>query len=180
MSIIEPEGKAVNRSFRLDKAWDDALVEIAEERNVSLSSLLEKISKDYILFYQWVERLGSIIFSPNTVLEIVNVLEEDQLREIAEKVAQSTFKESYLARGDSLDLDTVRFQIIDQMARYANWFTVVEHESDIHYLYIKHKYGEKWSCFVETYLSSLFRDIAKIEIETEHVGQNILVKLKTY
>jgi len=179
LSIIEPEGKTVTRSFRLDKAWHGALTKIAEERGVSLSSLLEKVCRDYVLFYQWVENLGSIVFSPNTVLEIINALDESQLCEIAEKVAKSTFKESYMVRGDSLDFETVRFQIKDQMGRYANWFTVIEHEKDDHYFYIQHNYGEKWSCFVETYLGSLFRNIAEIDIETERVDQNILVKLKT-
>lgn len=179
MSIIEPEGKTVTRSFRLDKAWHDSLAEIAEERGVSLSSLLEKVCRDYVLFYQWVENLGSIIFSPNTVLEIINTLDEKQLREIAEKVAKSTFKESYMVRGDNLDFETVRFQIKDQMGRYANWFTVIEHETDDHYFYIQHNYGEKWSFFVETYLSSLFRSIAEVDVETERVDHNILVKIRT-
>ena len=104
MSIIEPEGKATTRSFRIDKAWDTAIAELAGKRGYSISNLLEKIVRDYILFYRWVEDLGSLVFSPNTVMEIINALDEEELREIAEKVARSTFLESYLARGDELTL----------------------------------------------------------------------------
>ena len=53
MSIIEPEGKAVTRSFRLDNAWNDALIEEAGKQNISISALLEKVVRDYILFYRW-------------------------------------------------------------------------------------------------------------------------------
>ena len=133
--------------------------------------------KDYILFYQWAEKLNSVIFSPTTIKEIIEALDENELQKIAEKVATSTFKESYLARGDNLDLDTVRFQIIDQMGRYANWFTVNEHDTNSHYFYITHRLGDKWSIFVEIYISTLIKNILGTKVETERIGPNILVKL---
>jgi hypothetical protein len=177
LSIIEPKGVAVTRSFRIDKAWDEAINREAEKQGTSISSLLEKIVRDYILFYRWAEKLDSVIFSPTTIREIIDALDENELRKIAERVATSTFKESYLARGDSLDLDTVRFQIIDQMGRYANWFTVNEHETSGHYFYIKHRLGDKWSVFVESYICTLIENIIGIKVETERIGPNILVKL---
>ena len=177
MSIIEPEGKATTRSFRIDKAWDEALLNQADKKSVSISSLLEKIVRDYLLFYRWVEDLGSLVFAPNTIMEIINALDEEKLSEIAERVARVTFIESYLARGDDLSLETVMFQIKDQMGRYANWFTVIEHETDAHYFYIRHNYGEKWSCFVESYIYTLLNSIAGADIVMERVGGNILVKI---
>ena len=177
MSIIEPYGKAITRTFRLDKAWNDAIIEEAERQNISISGLLEKISREYILFYRWVEELQSVIFSPNTIKGIIDALDDEILVEIAEKVAESTFTESYMVRGDGVDLDVVRFQITEQMGKYAHWFTVVEHDTDNHYFYIKHSLGEKWSVFVEAYVGSLFRDEAGVNISTERVGENILVRL---
>ena len=177
MSIIEPKGKAVTRSFRLDQEWDKAISQLAKEEGISISALLEKIVKDYLLFYRWAEELESVIFSPNTINTIIEALDEEKLREIGEEVAQTTFKESYLVRGDQLDLETVTFQIKDQMGRYAHWFTVDEHETDSHYFYIRNKLGNKWGIFVESYLSSLIQKVAGVEVETERVGENILVRL---
>ena len=71
----------------------------------------------------------------------------------------------------------MRFQIKDQMGRYVNWFTVIEHEIDTHYFYIKHNYGEKWSCFVESYVYTLLNSIAGADVTTERVQENILVKI---
>ena len=177
MSIIEPKGKAVTRSFRLDQEWDHALSKSAEEEGLSISGLLEKIVKDYLLFYRWAEELESVIFSPNTINTIIEAIDEEKLREIGVDVAQTTFRESYLVRGDQLDLDTVTFQIKEQMGKYAHWFTVDEHKTDAHYFYIRNKRGNKWGIFVEAYLSSLIQSIAGIEVETERVGENILVRL---
>lgn len=177
MSIIKPQGKAVTRSFRLDRVWDEEIIREADTQETSISSLLEKIVRDYILFYRWAEKLNSVIFSPNTIKEIIDELDDEQLKKIAEKVAESTFKESYLARGDSLNLETVRFQITDQMGKYAHWFTVIEHESENHYFYIKHNLGEKWSTFVERYIKTLISRVANVEVETERVGPNIMVKI---
>ena len=63
-----------------------------------------------------VEDLGSLVFSRKKVMEIINAIEED-LGETAQRVAKATFRESFLARGDELDFETVRFQIKDQMGR---------------------------------------------------------------
>jgi len=54
-----------------------------------------------------------------------------------------------------------------------------EHETDTHYFYIKHNYGEKWSCFVESYVYTLLNSIAGADVMTERVGENILVKIYT-
>ena len=168
----------MTRSFRLDRAWDKTLIEIAEKNGVSISGLLEKIVRDYLMFYRWTEELESVIFSPNTIKEIIDTLNEEELKEIAEKVAAMTFEESYLARGDNLTLDTVKFQITEQMGKYAHWFKVDEHETESHYFYIKHRLGEKWSVFVEAYVCSLLQKVGDISVTSERTGENILIRLK--
>ena len=178
LSIIEPDGEAVTRSFRIDKAWDKALTELAERIGISTSGLLEKIVRDYLLFYRWVEELESVIFSPNTIKEVIDTLSDEQLKAIAEKVAKITFEESYLTRGDELTLETVKFQITQQMGKYAHWFSVDEHDTNSHYFYIKHRLGEKWSIFVEAYLSSLIQKIGNVHVITERDGENILIRLE--
>lgn len=178
LSIIEPEGKAKTRSFRLDNAIYREVSKIAEKRNLSVSNLLEKIVTDYVLFYQWSEELGSVIFSPNTIKEIIEAVDEEEIKRIAENVAHATFLKSYLARGDELNQETVRFQIVDQMGRYAHWFQVEEHKEDKHYLYIKHNFGDKWTTFVEAYVKNLYKKIADMDVDTERIGENILVNLE--
>jgi len=177
LSIIEPKGKAVTRSFRLDQEWDQAITKLAKKEGISISGLLEKIVKDYLLFYMWAEDLESVIFSPNTIKTIIEAIDEEKLQEIGAEVAQTTFKESYLVRGDQLDLETVTFQIKEQMGKYAHWFTVDEHNTDAHYFYIKNKLGKKWGIFVESYISSLIQNIVGLDVQTERVGENILVRL---
>jgi hypothetical protein len=177
LSIIEPEGRAITRSFRLDNAWNNALTEEAEKQNISISALLEKIVRDYIIFYRWAEELDSVIFSPNTIKRVIEVMDEEKLREIARAAVKSTIPESFMVRGDGVGIDVVEFQITEQMGKYAHWFTVVEHETDKRYFYIKPLLGEKWSVFVEAYVSSMFRDVAGVDVKTERIGENILVKI---
>ena len=111
------------------------------------------------------------------MMPIINKLTTEQLQSIAEKVAVTSFRESYLSRGSLLDLDTVRFQIVDQMGRYANWFNVVEHDNERHYFYIQHGYGEKWSIFVERYLVTLIERFSELEVSSERVDRNIVLRL---
>ncbi len=177
MSAPKPTGKVTTRSLRLDTTWNDAINQIAKQKGTSTSALIEQICRDYVLFYQWVENLHSIIFSPKTIMPVIDMLTVEQLKSIAETAAESSFRESYLARGYWLDIDTVRFQIVDQMARYANWFTVVEHKNKHHYFYIQHGYGEKWSVFVETFLCTLFMNFSELDVSSERVDRNIVLRL---
>lgn len=179
MSIIKPEGKAVTRSFRLDTAWDKALVKLAEEKGKSISSLLETMLRDYILFYRWVEELESIIFSPSTIKMVIDALSEDELRELSRKTAKITFEESYLTRGDSLTFETVKFQISEQMGKYANWFKVDEFDKkNSHYFYVHQVLGEKWGIFVQAYLTGLLENIGGVDVKSEIVGENIIINIE--
>ncbi len=177
MSIIKPEGNAVTRSFRLDTAWDKALVKLAEEKGTSVSSLLEIILRDYILFYRWAEELESIIFSPSTIKMLIDSLSEEELLELSRKSAKITFEESYLRRGDSLTLDTVKFQITEQMGKYAHWFKVDEFNESTHYFYIHQELGKKWGIFVQAYITALLENIGKIDVKSEIIGENIIINI---
>ena len=74
LSIPRPSGKVTTRSFRIDTEWEKAISEIAKEKGISTSALIEQICCDYVLFYQWVEKLGSIILSPNTIMPIIVIV----------------------------------------------------------------------------------------------------------
>jgi hypothetical protein len=177
LSKYEPTGKAVTRSFRIDTTWDEMIKKIAQEKGMSMSALLELVCRDYIVFYRWVEEFSSIIFNPGTILPVINCLEDKQLIELAEIAASTSFRESYLARGFTLDLSTVRFQIVDQMGRYAHWFKVIEHTGDDHYFYISHDYGPKWSTYVETFIRSLIENFSDLSVVSERVDNSIVIRL---
>jgi len=177
MSLVEPTGKSVTRTFRLDKAWDSLLEEEAEVKGTSVSNLLENLVRDYFSFYKWVEVFSSVVFSPETIKAIIDESDERALAKAGEMMGKVSPTHGYLIRGDELNERVASIQITEQMGRYAHWFKVAEHETNEHYYYIQHGLGPKWTTFVEAYISSFYANIIHIDVECERMGDNLLIKL---
>ena len=177
MSLVEPTGKSVTRTFRLDKAWDGLLEEEAEVKGTSVSNLLENLVRDYFSFYKWVEVFSSVVFSPETIKAIIDEADEQALARAGEAMGKVSPTQGYLIRGDELNERVASYQVTEQMGRYAHWFKVAEHETNEHYYYIQHGLGQKWTTFIEAYISSFYASVLHIDVECERMGDNLLIKL---
>jgi hypothetical protein len=103
MSRIEPEGRSVVRTFRVDRAWDNAMQEEAERKGVTHSNLLEQVVRDHVIFYRWVESFNSVIFSPNTIKALVDELSDESLKDVGERVGRTSTIEGFLIKGDAFN-----------------------------------------------------------------------------
>ena len=177
MSLVEPTGKSVTRTFRLDRAWDSLLEAEAETKGTSVSNLLENLVRDYFSFYKWVEVFSSVVFSPETIKAIIEEADEGALARAGEAMGKVSPTHGYLIRGDQLNERVASYQITEQMGRYSHWFKVAEHETNEHYYYIQHGLGPKWTTFVEAYISSFYANVLHVDVECERMGDNLLVKL---
>ena len=177
MSKIEPEGRSVVRTFRLDDAWDSAIQEEADKKDITLSSMLEQLVRDYISFYRWVEAFSSVVFSPNTIKAIVDELDEDKLKAIGERVGKTSILESFLIKGDTFTRGMADYQIIEQMGRYSHWFTATKQDPSKPYLFIQHSRGPKWTAFVEAYITSFYSNVLDIKVESKRIGDNLMIRI---
>jgi len=177
MSLVEPTGKSVTRTFRLDEAWDDLLETEAKSKGTSVSNLLENLVKDYFSFNKWMGVFSSVVFSPETIKAIIDEVDERALARAGESVGKVSPTHGYLIRGDELDERIARYQITEQMGRHAHWFRVSEHNDPERYYYIQHDLGPKWTAFVEAYISSFYANVLHMEVECERMGDDLLVRL---
>jgi hypothetical protein len=177
VSIIEPDGRDVTRTFRLDKAWDIALGKEAEKRGSSISNLLENMVRDYINYYRWLEVFNSITFSHETFIEFVDAIDEDTLKKLGEKVGKTAPVHEFMVRGDKLTPEVAKYFITQLIGRYNNWCKVSDHESNHAYYYIRHDYGPKWNVFLSAYISSLYKNLLGMKIDSQVVANNLLIKI---
>jgi len=177
LSIIEPEGKAVTRTFRLDKAWDRVIEQEAEKKGIAVSSLLENIVKSYSLHYRWIEILKSITFSPGIFKEFLDAIDDETLKQIGETVGKTVPMQDFLIRGDEITPEVARYFITQLLGRYGNWCKVVDHKDTKAYYYIQHEYGHKWNVFLGAYISSFYANNLHINIVSEIVAGNLLMKI---
>lgn len=176
MGFIERDGKAVTRSFRIDKTLNDELEAEAEKRGVSVSYILESQVEDYLNQYRWADRSGMINLHPQTLNQIVEQLDEKILSQIGFKTGSSVPRQGLLMRGAPINEESAK-QVLQILSEYDNWFTVSYHDTDPPYFFIRNLQGEKWLIFIESYIRGLYKNMLDKEITCKRVGDNLQVIL---
>ncbi|MFW6109635.1 MAG: CopG family transcriptional regulator [archaeon] len=177
MSFIKPDGESVNRSFTLDKALDDELLQEAQRRGVSVSNLLSQLVNKYLNFHRYNHNRNYINMGNNTLKNLMLHIDEEKLYECGytmggENPISRVFRAGLKPGKESLMiyLKTLDF--------YANWFTCEEKTiGGIKYIYIDHNHGLLWSRFLEGYFNGIFDKLDMIAEITRH-GKCFLIHLK--
>ena len=176
MSFIEREGRAVTRSFRIDKALNDELESQAEKEGVSVSYILESLVEDYLVHYRWAERLGSVNLHPQTLNQIFEELDDETISRIGYDSGSSVPKQALLMRGAHINEESAK-QILKILGEYDNWFTVTYHKAEKPYFFIRNIKSGKWIIFVESYLKGMYEKMLDREINCKRVGDNLQIIL---
>ena len=77
-------------------------------------------------------------------------------------------KQSLFLSGLSKELDNILFCMEKKVGQYSNWY---KYECDYSHnnvnLLLLHNLGKKWSIFLSSYYSILFKELLNISIKTE-------------
>lgn len=176
MGFIDREGRAVTRSFRIDRALNDELESQAEKEGVSVSYILESLVEDYLNHYRWVERAGTINLHPQTINKFLKELDDETISRIGYDTGSAVPKQGLLMRGAPINEESIK-QLLDILGNYENWFTVTYHKSDPPYFFIRTLQSGKWTIFIESYLRGLYKSLLDKEIICKRVGDHLQVIL---
>ncbi len=81
MSFIKPSGESVNRSFTLDKALDDELMQEAQRKGVSVSNLLSQLVNKHLNFHRYNHNRNYINMGNNALKTLMIHIDEEKLYE---------------------------------------------------------------------------------------------------
>jgi hypothetical protein len=176
MGFIEREGRAVTRSFRIDKALNDEIEAEAEKQGVSVSYVLESLVENYLNHYRWADRSGVVNLHPQTLNQLFDHLDEKTVSHIGFDSGSSVPRQGLLMRGAPINEESAR-QVLQILGEYDNWFTVSYHNADPPYFFIRNLHGEKWVIFIEAYLRGLYKNVLEKEVTCKRVGDNLQVIL---
>ena len=180
VSMVHDDENPVTRSFRIEKKYDEALREDAEQFGTSVNSLANQILKKYTESDRYFREGQSISLSPRTHENLINKIDDAQIIESGRESGLVIPKDRLLMRGMMLDRESVIWYISEVLGGYNDWFTCDIHERDNDtLLHLRHVYNKKWSLFLKSYLSALFEEILKepdLEFDLTDSTVNLVIK----
>lgn len=149
--------KTVTRSFRISESAFLALEEEAKKRNISLNTLVNQLFLSYANFDRYFQRFGMMKMSKFQFRKILKALPDNEIVELARKVAQNSSKIIILARYGTLSLTTI-LDYLNTLADYAYFVerSEVLSPGERRVITLMHSYGENGSIFVNAYAKALF------------------------
>ena len=122
MGFVTRTGKTKTRTFRIDEAIDQALIEEADEKEVSVNNLTESIFEKYINFNRWFQRIDSLAITPDVLVAFLDHMTVEEITEIGAKLGTTSPKNALMLRGLPLDVESANLYVEKILGEHNQWF----------------------------------------------------------
>ena len=154
-------------SFRINTEYDEALRAEAEEKKVSMNTLVNQIFGEYVDWNKYVRRFGTIILSREAFKLLLDSLDNDKINTLAIDIATKAPREFILFKWKEIDHSHVIgfIKMFFEHCGYGQYDHQVT-ESKVNKFSIRHELGKKGSIFLKTYLETVIRDTLRVECQS--------------
>ncbi|MEJ2242172.1 MAG: hypothetical protein P8Y18_08530 [Candidatus Bathyarchaeota archaeon] len=168
----------ITRTFRMNPEYDKVLSEEAEKHGLSVSSLLNQIIQQYVMFTRFTEKNPTINLPFNIFDQLIENIKNEDLKEIGERTGSSIPEETILQRGKQRNFETLSWLMEGIYDKYNNWFKFsrsnVNGEERIHFF---HQMNSQWSTFLGSFIVSMFKSVLELNPKIETRDNSITVYL---
>ena len=178
MGFVTRTGKPKTRTFRIDESLDEALVEEAEQKEVSVNNLTESIFEKYLNFNRWYERIDTLALTPDILTAILDQLDQETIKKLGNRLGSTSPKNDLMIRGIPLNTETANLYVEKILGENDQWFDASYIDQEQPYLYIRTQLGEKWITFIEAYLRSFYKECIGEEVQCKRIGDNLQIILE--
>jgi hypothetical protein len=151
--------KTTTMTFRIDENIVTKLRDEADNREISLNTLVNQILKRFVEWDLFEPKLGLIPMAKPLVVELFENMSEDEMADMARRVGANTVRDIALFMKHKMDLES-----------FLNWFETrmkalfveVSHrkaEDGKHSYILKHNLGRNWSIYHKIILELIFNDV---------------------
>jgi hypothetical protein len=150
----------------------------AKYKKISLNALANQIFEDYDEWHSRAIDAGITTLSKVLLSQLVEELNEEQLRKIAERYTSSTAgKELVLSFAHSYDVHSV-LHTLRMWVRNSGFNLIEQVENNTQQFIIQHEMGAKWSLLVSEIILGLLKPLTSRTIETEIAGSTIILTIE--
>ncbi|MGH9975376.1 MAG: hypothetical protein ACRD8Z_06010 [Nitrososphaeraceae archaeon] len=151
-------------TFRVYESSIRKLREEAENREISLNTLVNQIFKRYVEWGTYEPKVGMIPIAKPVVVQLFENISEEKIIEIATKVGKGAVKDIALFMKHSIDIDSFLEWFETRMKTASVEIShqrLYDDDSNIstHSYIIRHDFGRNWSVFHKTIFESILQEM---------------------
>jgi hypothetical protein len=171
------KNKLSHQGFRLEEQVIKTLAEEAVRNGISVSSLVNKILKNYVTHEMQFEELGFILVSKDFLRKIFSVIDDEKHIQDFGKEFGTTMAKEYVSFFYPQVNSNTLVQFLDYwFRRFQSCKHVIEDSdrSQRHYFTINHDINMKFSVALKAILEGLIEPVSKTTVEFRDITPNSL------
>lgn len=169
--------RSVTRTIRIDEEADKFLQGFAQEEGVSVNFLINRALRKYVQWDTYADKFGMVSLPGSLVAKIMDLLTEEEARELGRWVGQNLVKEFITFWFKEVSLRVLVKGYPQLTAQYGGAFEYEEHsEGGRWVLILKHGMGTKWSAYYEELFRAVFRDVFESDVKVETMENQVVVR----
>jgi hypothetical protein len=179
-SSISRNIKLIHSSFRIEQDVVKSLERAAATRDISLSSLVNKILKNYVTSEMFFEELGFLLVSKNFLRKTFEVLDEKRMKELGTEYGLTIAKEYISFFYPQVNVGTlIQFLEIWFKRFQSCHHRVGENDNYVndklhHYFTVNHDINMNFSLALQSILAGLIEPIIRNNVEFTNVTPNTI------
>jgi hypothetical protein len=140
--------KTVTRTLRISKDLDKLLEKDSKDKRVSTNSLISSILTKYAEWDRYTEKIGFISLPINGFRLIINSMDDQEIRRLAEEVGSRQPQELLMFWFKKMTLDAY----MEGLSLYCRYGGIAKYDLETngreYTVALHHELGRKWSLFV--------------------------------
>lgn len=167
--------KTVLRTVRLDQELDSILRDDAEQSDLTVNGLINRIMTKYSEWDRYTDRFGFVSFARQTFKSILEEVDERKVEQIAFNTASTTLKAVTLFWFKELNAET----LVKTISNYSKYGGLATSEIKIDgaqcTMTFRHDLGAKYSIYLKTVISQFVKTTLGHLPKTETTQDTLLV-----
>jgi hypothetical protein len=165
--IVSAKKKTVLRTVRLNQELDSILRDDAEESDLTVNGLINRIMTKYIEWDRYTEKFGFISFARHTFKSILEEVDECKVEQIATNIASPTLKAVALFWFKELNAETL-LKTISNYCKYSGLGTSeIRVDGALCTMTFHHDLGRKYSIYLKNAISQFVKTTLGLVPKTE-------------
>jgi hypothetical protein len=161
----------INCSCRMDKETYNLLVGDAEEKGISINSLINSVIKRHLMWDRYAEEMGLVPLTKRTLKKIFKTMDNETIRKIAQDVGGTVPQELIYLSYDKFDFTNLMKMIEVSNSRFGKVKYNINNST--HSINILHGVSKNFSIFLaETHQA--MADNLSLRFNIEHIDNNMI------